>query len=348
MQLFATEAERIGAYKGEILAHAVSRMVLEAGMAKTPPMPMNRGRVAKYRRWLPYGATTASPQHNNMNRPRAIPAEHLIQEGVNPDADTIEKVDVDVPMQQYGCLYSYSERVDTLYEDDIPEEMRINCGERMGLVREMLKWGVIKGAQSKMYAGNVTSRSLITAVMTRDTIRKAVRQLEANRADKITQIVQASMDEDTHPIEPAYIVYSHTDTAHDTRNLDDFIQMANYGNRKTAHKRELGAVEDFRFIQSPELHPYRGQGNTVANAPGKINNGTRADVYPYVVVARNSWADLMLRGRSALDMTELPPGQKDKKDPLGLTGYLGATFYSAPFVQNDGWMVVIESAATAL
>jgi len=33
---------------------------------------------------------------------------------------------------------------------------------------------------------------------------------------------------------------------------------------------------------------------------------------------------------------------------LGQRGYIGAKFYSAAFVSNDGWMAVIEAGATDL
>ena len=341
MQLFATEAQRIGAFKGEILAHAVSRMVLEAGMT-SHTMPTNSGQVAKYRRWLPHGASTASPAYNSMNRPTAVPAEHLLQEGVNPTADTIEKYDVDVQMRKYGCLYAYSEVTYTLYEDDVPEAMRQQCGERMGLVKEMLKWGVIRGAQSKMYT-NGTARSGLNKPISLSILRKAVRQLEANRADMINRVLGGSMDEGTMPVEPGYIVYHHTDCEGDVRQISNFLEAARYGDRKKAHERELGNVERFRFIQSPELHPYAGQGKAVGSDSQLSAGSSNNDVYPYVVVARDSWADLRLRGKNALDLTDIKPSQKDKADPLGQKGMLGATFWAAPFVQNDGWMVVIEA-----
>ena len=41
--------------------------------------------------------------------------------------------------------------------------------------------------------------------------------------------------------------------------------------------------------------------------------------------------------RSAIDVTYIPPGQKDKNDPLGQRGYIGAKTWMTAVVLNNGW-----------
>ena len=72
------------------------------------------------------------------------------------------------------------------------------------------------------------------------------------------------------------------------------------------------------------------------------------DVYPFVVVAADAWANVALRGMESFDVIHIPHTQKDKTDPLGQRGYIGAKMWSASFIQNDGWMAVIEAGCTAL
>ncbi|TQL87463.1 hypothetical protein FB549_0084, partial [Delftia sp. HK171] len=38
----------------------------------------------------------------------------------------------------------------------------------------------------------------------------------------------------------------------------------------------------------------------------------------------------------------------DKSDPLGQRGYVGAKFYMACTMLNEGWMAVAEAGVTAL
>ena len=39
-------------------------------------------------------------------------------------------------------------------------------------------------------------------------------------------------------------------------------------------------------------------------------------------------------------MSYIPPGQKDKNDPLGQRGYIGAKTYMTAVVLNNGWGAV--------
>ena len=59
-QAMTTQTQRIGALKGEILKHAVPKEVLgRYGVKK--PMPKNSSETIKFRRCLPKGATTSTP-----------------------------------------------------------------------------------------------------------------------------------------------------------------------------------------------------------------------------------------------------------------------------------------------
>ena len=56
----APQAQRIGKMKGEILAHVMPVEVFgKFGIKK--PMPKNSSETCVFRRWLPKGATSASP-----------------------------------------------------------------------------------------------------------------------------------------------------------------------------------------------------------------------------------------------------------------------------------------------
>lgn len=140
-QTYATQAGRINEIKGEMIAHATPFEVLALGCTMKP-MPKNKGDNISYRRVLPTGATTTNA--NTINRWSVTAANHILAEGVTPTPETITYHDVNVVIQQYGCLYSYTDKAALLYEDDIPEDMKQLTGERMGLVREMIRYGSLK------------------------------------------------------------------------------------------------------------------------------------------------------------------------------------------------------------
>ena len=71
-------------------------------------------------------------------------------------------------------------------------------------------------------------------------------------------------------------------------------------------------------------------------------------MYPFIVTGEDAWGQLTLRGDNALDPTWIPPGTKDKSDPLGQRGFVGAKFYMNCMLLNEGWMAVIEAGVSAL
>ena len=339
----AAPAERIGKIKGEILAHAVATEVLGiTGMQRA--LPKNNGQTVVYRRYLPFGA--ANTNWNTRNRPVVNAAAHELTEGVTPTADTLVPQDITATLKQYGCLYELTDKVVDTYEDDAPAEMKKHCGERVGLLREMIRYGVIKSCTNVFYAGNVASRALVASKITLLAFRKVSRNLQANHAKRITGILAPSVSIATKPVEASYLVFVSTDAEADIRDLQGFVHVSAYGNRKPVHPQELGSCENYRFITSPELAPYAGAGAAIGSTG--LMGTTNVDVYPFIVVGEDAWGQLALRGADSIDPTYMPPGQKDKSDPLGQRGYIGAKFYMQCTLLNEGWMAIAEAGVSAL
>ena len=337
-------AERIGKIKGEILAHAVATEVLGiTGMQRG--LPKNNGRTIVFRRYLPFGA--ANTDWNTRNRPAVNAAAHELTEGVTPNADTLTPQDITATIKQYGCLYQLTDQVADTYEDDVPAEMKKHCGERVGLLREMIRYGVIKSCTNVFYAGTAaSSRATVAGKITLNLLRKVSRNLQANHAKRITGILAPSVNIATKPVEASYLVFVHSDAEADIRDLPGFTHVSAYGSRKPIHPQELGSCENFRFITSPELAPYLAAGADVA-ATGLMGTA-KVDVYPFIMVGEDAWGQLSLRGADAVDPTYIPPGVKDKSDPLGQRGYIGAKFYMQCTLLNEGSMALVEAGVSAL
>lgn len=343
-QAYNTVAPRIGKLKGEILKHAVP--VLCLGMSgDQKKMGKNQSDTVIYRRWLPRGGATTNS--TTINQWDVTANDHLVSDGVTPEADTLTSQEITVQLQQYACLYSYTDKTADLYEDKIPQEMKTQAGERMGLVREMIDYGTLKSCTNKFYSGG-TSRSTVDEPINLNSLRKATRSIKGNRGRPVTKVLSGSPDYNTAPVEQGYIVFVHTDCESDIRNLPGFIQCAEYGSRKTLHDCEIGSVENYRFIVSPELSAIADSGASVGSTGLESTSGSNVDVYPFIVIASDAWANVALRGMDSFDVIHVPVNQKDKSDPLGQRGYIGAKFYSASFIQNDGWMAVIEAGASSL
>ena len=76
--------------------------------------------------------------------------------------------------------------------------------------------------------------------------------------------------------------------------------------------------------------------------------GSNADVYPIVMIAKESYGLVPLRGAGAIQPTVLNPGTPSKSDPLGQRGYVGWKTWFVCVVLNQAWMVRMEVGATDL
>lgn len=344
IQNYSTAAGRINKLKGEILAHAIPVEVL--GITGTQKqMPRNNGDTVTFRRWLPYGGV--DNRWISGTNVGTFAADHVTQEGVTPSADTLTPVDVSATLEQYSVLYSVTDKTVDLYEDDVPAEMKLQTGERLGLVREMVRYGELKGATNAFFSGG-TSRGTVAAALSLNLLRKVAKSLLANHGKQITRILAASPNFATAPVEAGFLVFGHTDMEPAIRDLPGFKHISEYGQRQVVNENEVGSTERFRFILSPELAPYIDSGAAIGSTGLFSTSGSNIDVYPMIVVAEDAWGQVALRGANSLDVTWLPPGTKDKSDPIGQRGYVGAKCYHTAKILNQGYMAVIETATPSL
>jgi N4-gp56 family major capsid protein len=341
---FNTNSQRVGIIKGEILAHAVPAEVLGITGAQKR-LPKNSGDTVKFRRWLPYGGATTNA--NTINRWSVTAAAHVVSEGVTPSVDSLTPQDITAVLEQYACLYGFTDKTFDLYEDDMPTEMRKQVGERMGLVREMIRYNTLKAGTNAYFSGG-TSRATVDEKISLNILRRVARNILANHGKQITSVLAASPDFNTTPVEAAFLVFCHSDCEADIRDLPGCKLVSEYGQRKVIHEMEVGSVERFRFIISPELSSYADSGAAVGSTGLYSTSASNIDVYPYIVVAEDAWGQVALRGMDSFDTTYIPPGNKDKNDPLGQRGYAGAKFYQTAVILNQGWCAVVEAGVSSL
>lgn len=350
IQNYGTVASRnlIRAAQG-MLEHAQPITVL-GDFGTQREMPQNSTDTLVFRRTLPFGAsavgTTIEGSARYQGTPDITASNFVLAEGVTPNANTISFQDVSVQLQQYGVLFKYSSKVEQLYEDDIPGEMVKLTGETLAEVMEMVRYGVLKAGSTVIYA-NGSSRSAINTAISLNSIRKAARTLESNRSRRVTSRLAPGVNFSTRAVQPAFVVFCHTDAVSDVRNLPGFTRVEEYGSFKPIHDREIGACEDFRFISSPLLKSFAGAGSATLN--GMLSVGaSNVDVYPFIIIGEDAWGQVALKGMSAIKPVVLKASQTNHANPLGQFGYVGASTWFATVRLNDAWMARIEAGVTAL
>lgn len=333
----------------DMLAHAQPITVL-GDFGTQREMPQNSTDTLVFRRTLPFGASTTGTTVEGSQRYVGTPVisapAFVLGEGATPNANTISFQDVTVTLQQYGLLFKFSSKVELLYEDDIPGEMVKLTGETMAEVLELVRYGILKAGSTVIYA-NGTTRAGINAVISLNALRKAARTLESNRAKRVTSRLAPGVNFATRAVQPAFLVFVHTDAVSDIRNLPGFTKVEDYGSFKPIHDMEIGACEDFRFIKSPLLAAYASAGSATLNTCLSVANNN-VDVYPFLVIGEDAWGQVALKGMNSIKPTVLRSSDINHANPLGQFGFVGASTWFAAVRLNEAWMARIECGVTAL
>jgi N4-gp56 family major capsid protein len=325
----------------KMLKHAEPIIVL-GSFGDQKEQPMNKSDTRVFRRLKPFNA--------GANEVASITAGNFVtSEGTTPTANTISYTDVSVTLQQYAVLFKFSSKSELMYEDDIPDDMAKLTGETLAEVAELVCYGKIRAGSSVSYANGSTRVGVNTAISL-NKLRGAARTLETNRAKRVTSVVKPGPNYGTSAVAPAYVVFHHTDLNSDIRNLPGFIPVEQYGSAvKPVHAREVGAVEEFRFVASPLFTPFLAGGSGTIN--GMVSAGSAAvDVYPMIVMAESAMGHVSLKGHgyTGISPTIIPSSQKNHANPSGMFGYVGADFWYESVRLNENWMTRIEVGATAL
>lgn len=355
IQAYSTQEQRVGKWRARVLVHA--QPVISLGtVGVNQDWKKNMGKEAKFRRWLPKGASAAQPNRffldGTGDRSASYVQDHQTSEGVTRAAETVAAQDITVNIKQFSILYGYTDQTFDFYEDDIPSVMTDLAGERVGLVNESVLFGVLKGCTNKFYGGSGTSRATVDGAISLNGLRRIARSLRDNHASTITkmeQIIEGGTGFGTAPVGRCYPVWIHTDLIPDVLDLPKCTPVEEYADAKKAVPNEVASCEGFRFIASPELVAIQDSGAAVAGTVPLLNSttGTNADVYQVIVGSKDAWGHLGLNlGKGSV--SGLTPGQKDKSDPNGQRGYIGCKWYYNAVVLNDLQMAVYEVGARDL
>ena len=341
IQKYNTAPPRIGA-KARVgfLREAHNRTVLnQFGLQEK--MGQNESDTLIYRRLNPWNMQA------NGAPGEILPDEYQLAEGVNPPSYSINFTDISVRLKHFGVLFKFSKRQKLLYEDDILPSIKKMVGYKMADIAEMLMWGMARGGTVVDYS-NGTTRAGINSKIRIEQLRRMQRTLSNALAMEVTSMIAPSANYDTSAVEPGWIVFAHTDLESDIRDLPDFIPAIKYGSRQKIHPREIGAVEQFRFILAPHLTYFSGAGAADAGGTtGMKRTGNNIDVYPFVVMAEEAWGNVALKGFSSATPV-IHTAEPSKADPLGQYGLVGAQFFQAPIRLNENWMVRGEAAVSSL
>lgn len=330
----------------EFLMRALPLLTIEK-FGKQTPLPKNETKTVSMRRYfLTAGTGGYSGEAGAYNLPLALTP---LTEGVTPAGTTMDFKDVTVDIAQYGNWTGFTDFVLDTHPDVPPviREFSDILGEQAAVTKETLTFNVLKAGSQVFYA-NGTARTDVNTPITLTMIRRVTRALKNQNMQKITTVLASTPNYNTQPIEAAYICLVHPNVENDVRNIDGYINVANYAQGK-AFEGEIGRVEDVRFISSTVFTAFANAGG----AAGAMlsTGGTLADVYPLIFLAKDSFSVVPLRANTATGsvpatMAVVYP-KATETDPLAQRGIVSWKMYHAAVVTNAFGVVRGEVAATA-
>lgn len=317
---------RTAAYAvAELLRVALPYLCIEK-FGQTYELPTNKTKVAKFRR---YNAL-------------ALALNPLV-EGVTPSGQKQTVTDVTVTLLQFGDFVGFTDQIEDTHEDKFLMATTGRLGEQAAQTIETVRFNVIKAGTNVVYATGA-SRLSVNVPISLDVQRKATRALKRQNATKFTQVVKSTPAFSTEPVEASYVCMIHPDMESDVRNMTGFIPVKKYGT-VTPWENEIGAVDDVRYISST-LYAAFPNAATSATLNGMVSTGgTYPDVYPALLVAKDAYGIVPLKGKAAATVAVVNP-KPAPGDPLGQRGTAGWKVMQNCVILNDAWMVRIECGAT--
>lgn len=316
---------RTAAYAAkELLKRGLPFLVIEKfGQAK--PLPANNSKVMKFRR---YNALSTTPA--------------TLTEGVTPGASSLTHTDITCTLSQYGDRVVITDVIEDTHEDPVLQEATVILGEQAAQMIEKVRFGIIKAGTNVLYA-NGAARTDVNTAVTLPLLRRAVRTLKRQNARQITSVVRSTPAYGTEAVAPSFVALFHPDCANDIRNLAGFTPAEKYGSL-SPWENELGKCEDIRFVESTIFEPWADAGG--AKGTMLSTTGVSADIYPILVVAKDSYGIVALKGAYAITPMVVNAKPSDS-DPMAQRSHVSWKTMQTAIILNDAWMVRLEVAATA-
>lgn len=309
----------------KLLKRGLPFLVLEK-FGQTYPLPSKSTKTAKFRR---YEALAATP--------------NALTEGVTPVGKALTATDVNATLAQYGDFIEISDVIIDTHEDPVLSEATDVLGEQAAEMIEIVRYNILKAGTNVFYANGV-ARTAVNTVLTRALQRKVVRGLKRQRARYITTVVKSTASFNTENVAPAFIGLVHPDLETDVRNMQGFVPAENYGSM-TPYESEIGKVEGVRYVLSTVFTPFADAGGLAATNLTLSTTGTASDVYPVLIIARDAYGIVPLKGSNAITPLVSNP-RPQSSDPLAQRGTVGWKSMQTAVILNDLWMARIEVAAT--
>lgn len=303
-------------------------------------IPNNATKVAKFRRYFLSGSTgSAGSGSGSFFIPLATTP---LVEGVTPSGKKLSNQDYTATLVQYGDYTTITDVVQDTHEDPVLQAAIEVLGEQAAQTIETIRFNILKAGTNVGYA-NGGARNAVNTVPTLAGQRVATTALNRQNGKKISQIVRSTPNFAQQPVESCFVGLGNPDNDTDIRLMTGYINPKLYGTQ-SPWENEIGSVEQVRWLTSTVFAPFADAGG--AKGAMRSTTGVNADVYPLLIIARDAYGIVPLKGKDALTPMVVNP-KPAPGDPLAQRGTVGWKAMTTAIILQDAWMYRYEVAATA-
>lgn len=260
-----------------------------------------------------------------------------LSEGITPSGSQLSVTDITATVAQYGDFVTITDVLDYESEDPILMETAEILGDQMGDTIDQLTRDVLAAGTSVSYAGSGNAARADVAAgdnITDTNIKKAVRTLKNNKAKKISRMINADTGINTTPINAAYIGLVHPNTTYDLKGVTGWVPVEKYASTKQAMDSEVGAVDEVRFVESPNAKVFTGAGTA------------GADVYATIIFGAEAYGTSRISGEAVKNIVK-PLGSGGTEDPLEQRATSGWKITFIAKILNNDFLTRIEHTVSA-
>ena len=269
-------------------------------------------------------------------------------------------------ISKFGFFYEFTqEALDFDSDDQLDEHLaRELMNGAVQLTEAVLQRDLLTGAGVTVYTGSATSDATVTgeggegkaSELTYADLMRLDQILTENRTPKQTTVITGSRLIDTKTLPSCRVAYIGTELVPVLKGMKDlfgnkaFIEVQHYADAGTVLNGEIGSIDNFRFVQVPEMLHWAGVGATVTTNPGFRATGSKYDVFPVLVIGDDSFTTIGFQtdGKSVKFqvITKMPGTQTaDRNDPYGETGFSSIKWYYGCLIKRPERIGVIKCVA---
>ena len=356
-----------------------------AQFADAKSMPQNMGKTFKISKWqhiydldqnhADFAAkgflgkrTLASVTTNLANSGSA----GTIAEGAGAvNQVTPKKITFETSLARYGFMVEYTDEAVLFSEDPVQVKYREELGYLMNQASEdLIQRDMLSSAGIVINAGgNITMAQMGSTIaadgtneslykVSFDLIRKGVKALVRNRAQRHTEVVDGSTKIGTRPVNKAFYAIVGPEVKYDLETLTRgtsyekeyvYVPAYQYAAATNLAEGEIGSMHDVRFIESEGALVEVGAGATIpASYVGTLShNGTKFDVFPILIPTKGAFATVGLKGQGKVTFYSKAPSEVSLSNPYGTKGFFSANMFYASIALKPECICRINVLASA-